>query len=86
MENIVGIIHIKDALLKDNSTQIKDIMRDILIIKPGTRLDTIFYKMQKQKSHMALIKDNHGSFLGIVTLEDLLEEIFGEIVDEHDLR
>ena len=64
---------------------IHDIMRNIITISPGTRLDTIFTKMQKQKFHMALIKSKDGSFLGIVTLEDLLEEIFGEIRDEHDI-
>ena len=82
--DIIGIVHIKDAILKDNKTQIHDIMRDILTVGPGTRLDTIFNKMQKEKIHMSLIKNKEGKFLGIVTLEDLLEEIFGEIIDEHD--
>jgi len=83
-EDIVGIVHIKDALLKDNTIRIHNIMREVLTIRPGTRLDTIFNKMKKQKFHMALIKNKEGKFLGIVTLEDLLEEIFGEIIDEHD--
>lgn len=83
-EDIVGIVHIKDALLKDNEMLIHDIMRNIITISPGTRLDTIFTKMQKQKFHMAIIKAKDGSILGMLTLEDLLEEIFGEIHDEHD--
>jgi len=82
--DIVGIVHIKDALLKDNNMKIHDIMRNIISITPGTRLDTIFTKMQKQKFHMVLIKGKDERYLGIVTLEDLLEEIFGEIQDEHD--
>jgi len=49
-----------------------------------TRVDQILEKMQKQKNHMALIKAKDGSILGMLTLEDLLEEIFGEIRDEHD--
>ena len=84
-ENIVGIVHIKDALLKDDKMLVHDIMRNVITISPGTRLDTIFTKMQKQKFHMALIKAKDGSILGLVTLEDLLEEIFGEIHDEHDI-
>ena len=83
-EDIIGIVHIKDALLKENTTKIYNIMRDIITVKPGTRLDTIFTKMQKKKTHMAFIKNKEGRILGIVTLEDLLEEIFGEIQDEHD--
>jgi CBS domain containing-hemolysin-like protein len=83
-DDIVGIVHIKDGLLKDDDTLIHDIMRKIITISPGTRLDTVFGKMQKQKFHMALVKGKDGKFLGIVTLEDLLEEIFGEIHDEHD--
>jgi CBS domain containing-hemolysin-like protein len=83
-ENIIGIVHIKDALLKDNNTKLYEIMRDMVTVKPGTRLDTIFNKMKKEKSHMAFIKNKEGAIIGIVTLEDLLEEIFGEIIDEHD--
>lgn len=83
-ENIIGIVHIKDALLKNNNTKLYEIMRDMITVKPGTRLDTIFNKMKKEKSHMAFIKNKDGAIIGIVTLEDLLEEIFGEIIDEHD--
>ena len=83
-DDIIGVVHIKDALLKEDTFQIKDIMREMITISPGTRLDTILQKMQKQKTHMALINDKKGNPIGIVTLEDLLEEIFGEIVDEHD--
>lgn len=83
-ENIIGIVHIKDALLKNNNTKLYEIMRDMITVKPGTRLDTIFNKMKKEKSHMAFIKNKEGAIIGIVTLEDLLEEIFGEIIDEHD--
>lgn len=82
--DIVGIVHIKDGLLKGDTTKIHQIMRKIITIRPGTRLDTVFGRMRKQKFHMALVKDKDESFLGIVTLEDLLEEIFGEIHDEHD--
>jgi len=83
-ENIVGIVHIKDALRKNNTTLTRDIMRNIITIPPETRLDTILKKMKKQKNHMVFIRDKKGKFLGLVPLADLLEEIFGDVIDEHD--
>lgn len=81
---IIGIVHVKDALLKDEKIKIKEIMKSVLEVKQNMIADNVLRKMQRKKSHMAIVKSKRGKILGIVTLEDLIEEIFGEISDEHD--
>src|SRR4030065_2952014 len=88
MENIVGILNVKD-LLKFGSKQIaKD---DILaqLTKPYYIPETknthlLFYEFKESKKHIAIVIDEYGGTSGLVTLEDLLEEIVGEIRDEHE--
>lgn len=86
LDDIVGMVHVKDALMKDENTPIKKIMRDILKITPAMKIDDVLREMQKRKVHMAILQSKDGKTLGIVTLEDLIEEIFGEIRDEHDVK
>ncbi|RLF53015.1 MAG: hemolysin [Thermoplasmata archaeon] len=86
LDDIVGMVHVKDALMKDENTPIKEIMRDILKITPAMKIDDVLREMQKRKVHMAILQSKDGKTLGIVTLEDLIEEIFGEIRDEHDVK
>ncbi|MCD6223149.1 MAG: HlyC/CorC family transporter [Thermoplasmata archaeon] len=86
LDDIVGMVHVKDALLKDGKMKVKEIMRDILKINPGMKIDDVLREMQRRKVHMAIIQSKEGRTLGIVTLEDLIEELFGEIVDEHDVK
>jgi len=63
---------------------LREIIRKILVVEDSTKIDDVLRKMQKNKTHMAIIEDKNGNVLGLVTLEDLIEEIFGEIEDEHD--
>jgi len=83
-DDIVGIAHVKDALLKDESLHVRNIMKSALFVQQKMKADNVLRKMQKQNVHMAIVKSKKGKILGIVTLEDLIEEIFGEISDEHD--
>ena len=83
-KNIVGIAHVKDALLKDEKILVKEIMKSVLFVQQNMKADDVLRKMQSKKFHMAVVKSKNHKILGIVTLEDLIEEIFGEIVDEHD--
>jgi putative hemolysin len=84
-DDVVGMVHIKDSLdIKDKSTKIKKIMRDVLIINPNMKADDVFRKMREYKTHIALLKDKYDKTIGLVSMEDLVEEIFGEISDEHD--
>lgn len=85
-EDIVGMVHVKDAHLKDKNTPVKEMMREILKIPPKMKVDDVLREMQKKKLHMAVIQSKEGKIIGLVTLEDLIEEIFGEIRDEHDIK
>jgi putative hemolysin len=83
-KDIIGIVHVKDALLKDEEIKINEIMKSVLFVKQKMKADNVLKKMQKKKAHMAVVKSKNEKILGIVTFEDLIEEIFGEISDEHD--
>jgi len=87
INKIVGMVHIKDALaVKDKNMPVKKIMRDILKVGPGMKADDVLREMQRKKVHIAVVKDRRNRVKGIVTMEDLIEEIFGEITDEHDIK
>jgi putative hemolysin len=83
-KDIVGVVHVKDALLRDEKTHVKEIMKNILFVKQKMKADDVLRKMQRKRIHMAIVKSKNNKILGIVTFEDLIEEIFGEISDEHD--
>jgi len=83
--DIRGIVLVKDALLKDKNMLVKEIMREIFKIPPKMKVDDVLREMQKRREHMAVVQSKQGEIIGLVTLEDLIEEIFGEISDEHDL-
>jgi putative hemolysin len=84
-DDIVGMVHVKDSLyVKDKSTKVKEIMRDVLIVEPNMKADDVFRKMKQYKTHLAVLKDKNGNTTGLISMEDLVEEIFGEISDEHD--
>ncbi|MEA2052940.1 MAG: hemolysin family protein [Euryarchaeota archaeon] len=85
-EDIEGMVHVKDALLKDKNMPVKEIMREIIKIPPKMKVDDVLRKMQRMKMHMAVIQSKEGKIIGLVTMEDLIEEIFGEIQDEHDIK
>ena len=85
-EEIAGMVHVKDALLKDKNMPVKEIMREIIKISPKMKVDDVLRKMQRMKLHMAVIQSKEGKIIGLVTMEDLIEEIFGEIRDEHDMK
>ena len=84
VDNIVGILHEKDFYsLKDEKT-IREMMSVPLCVVPATQLGVLLKLLQKTKNHMAVVMDEYGGVSGIVTMEDILEELVGEIWDEHD--
>ena len=88
-DNIVGIVHAKDLLkyrLIDRAEQVtlKDIIRAPLFVPDTKNIREILLEFQSRKVHMAIVLDEYGGTSGIVTLEDVLEEIVGEIEDEYD--
>ena len=86
-ENIIGIIHSKEILrFWDDraSFALENVMHPVNYVPDTMRLDSALRKMQEERFHFAIVTDEHGAFEGIITLEDLLEEIVGEIEDEFD--
>lgn len=87
IDHVVGILSQKDfftALLKSDKVDIKKLMVKPMFLNENMKLDDVIRKMQKEKKHMAVIADEYGGTSGIITLEDAIEEMFGEIYDEHD--
>ncbi len=86
IDNIVGIISLKDLLFINNidNFNIKDIMREPFFTYESKCLKELFAEMRNKRIHMAIIADEYGGTSGIVTLEDMLEEIVGDLADEFD--
>ena len=92
IDNMIGVLHIKDAFAycQKNEifrTPIKDIpklIREVEFIPETININTLFKKMQMDKSHLWIVIDEYGQTSGIVAMEDILEEIVGNIEDEHD--
>lgn len=87
IDNITGIVHLKDMTkiyLHSPDTLVGDIIEEALFIHPAYDTLKLLKKMQKEKKHMAIVLDEYGQTDGLVTLEDVLEEIVGNIWDEHD--
>ncbi len=86
IDNIVGIIHEKDfyTLATGGARSLKDVTKPVLHTTPKTKISALLRQFQKSKNHMAVVHDEFGGTEGIVTLEDILEELVGEIWDEHD--
>jgi putative hemolysin len=88
IENIVGFIHGKDFLgriVTDPDFDVESIIRPPFYVPEGKKVNELLKEMQKERIHMALVVDEYGGISGLVTTEDLLEELVGEIEDEHDI-
>ncbi len=90
LDDPLGMVHIKDLLPlllpgnKPKPVALKSITRDVLFVPPSMNADDLLVRMQKTRVHMALVVDEYGGTDGLVTLEDLIEQIVGDIEDEHD--
>lgn len=87
LDDIIGIVHIKDLMpfVVDGAPfHLKKIMREALFIAPSIRVLDLLLQMRLSRAHMALVVDEYGGIDGLVTIEDLIEQIIGEIEDEHD--
>jgi putative hemolysin len=89
VDNIVGLVHLKDLLCLhqlEGDRSVRAVMRDIPFIFESTPADEVFVVLQNQQYNMAIVLDEYGGTAGMVTLEDLVEEIFGELQDEFDVE
>jgi putative hemolysin len=88
MENVVGFIHGKDLLARmvtESDFDITKIIRPPFYVPEGKKVNDLLKEMQRKRIHMAMVVDEYGGIHGLVTTEDLLEELVGEIEDEHDV-
>jgi len=87
-DNIIGILYSRDllaaALAGVQDQQLRDLMRPAFFVPESKRVDEMLTEFQARRIHMAIVVDEYGSTVGIVTVEDLIEEIVGEIEDEFD--
>ena len=86
MDNIKGIIYIKDILLsnKNKNSKIKSLVKEAYFVSETKRVNELFQELRKDKKQIAIVLDEYGGTAGMVTMEDILEEIVGEIYDEYD--
>jgi CBS domain containing-hemolysin-like protein len=91
VDDIVGVVYLKDIVqhryysttdLRD--TTVAQVMRPAVFVPDSKTLDALLREMQRDRNHMALLVDEYGAIAGLVTIEDVLEEIVGEIADEYD--
>lgn len=88
-DNIIGILHVKDYMIKAyregfENVDIRSILRKAYFVPETKKIDTLFFELQKTKQHIAILIDEYGGFAGIVTMEDIIEEVMGDIDDEYD--
>ena len=88
-DNIIGILHIKDYLIKARETKfenvdIESILRKAYFVPDTKNIDSLFIELQKTKQQIAILIDEYGGFSGIVTVEDIIEQVMGNIDDEYD--
>lgn len=88
IDQIIGTIHQSDfySLLFTKTTSVKSILKEPYFTTSHTKISKLLNQLQKNKTHMAIVLDEYGGTLGIVTMEDILEELVGEIWDEHDVE
>lgn len=87
IDDIVGVLYSKDfftAYVRNKDFSIRDMLQSVLFVPPKKRISELFSELQKSKSHLAIVTDQYGGNMGIITLEDIIEELVGEIWDEYD--
>lgn len=87
IDNIIGVIHEKDFYFlyyTDTATTLRQMIKPVIYTSPHVKISALLRQLQSTKSHMAIVIDEYGGTAGIITMEDILEELVGEIYDEHD--
>ncbi len=90
LDNTIGFLHVKDLAFvsrgRESEFSLRDYVKPLFFVYEHMKIQAIFDYLNRNKVHLALVKDENGLVVGIVTLEDIMEEIFGEITDEHDVE
>ena len=90
IDRIMGVLYVKDLLpyidRLNSNVSLKDIIKPVMFVPLKKKIDSLLREFQRKKQHMAIVVDEHGGVAGLVTMEDILEEIVGEIYDENEVR
>ena len=84
IDNIVGFIYAKDLIMNDHATSVQRLMRKPVFATENMSIQSLLNFFKSSKIHIAIVVDEYGGTAGLISLEDILEEVFGEIMDEHD--
>jgi CBS domain containing-hemolysin-like protein len=91
VDDVVGVVYLKDLVRRSQNAsdhrggpKVEEVMRPPTFVPESKPVDELLRDMQAQRNHIAIVVDEYGGFAGLVTIEDILEEIVGEIADEHD--
>jgi len=88
IDHVIGILNVKDLFMHQVTSsaqaEARDVMREPYFVPENKKLDNLLHEFKRRKQHMAVVVDEHGGVSGLITLEDALEEIVGEIIDETD--
>jgi CBS domain containing-hemolysin-like protein len=89
IDNIIGLLYAKDLISlwrsgKDRGESLRDVLREPYFVPEAKKASELLTELQSRHVHMAIVVDEYGGVAGVVTLEDIIEEIFGEIQDEYD--
>jgi putative hemolysin len=89
-DNVIGILHAKDLVIQGSGVgsprKLSEILHEPLFVPPTTPVELMFRIFKQRKTHMALVVNEYGKLIGLITMEDLLEELFGEIRDERERK
>ena len=89
LDDVIGMIHLKDVvrhLNRGEDVPVSELAREVTFVAPSSRALDLLQEMRMTRRHLALVVDEYGGIDGLITIEDLVEEIVGEIVDEHDVE
>ena len=89
IDNVIGVLHLKDFIrqqIDGRAFDLRGLMRRVPFVPETLEVEKLLASFRKQHLHMAIVIDEHGGTLGVVTLEDLIEEVFGEVHDEFDIK
>lgn len=84
LDHVLGVVHIKDVVISGSLSDLRSVMRSPVVVPETGTADRLLRLFQRQKQHLAIVVDEYGGTSGVVTLEDVLEEIVGEVQDEFD--
>jgi CBS domain containing-hemolysin-like protein len=89
LDKIIGIVHAKDLLsmlIYEELIVLSDLIRGPFYVRDTDKISEVLRQLRRRKMHMAIVRDDNHKVVGIITMEDILEEIVGEIADEHDVK